>query len=119
MILIIDTTQGTKAAFYQDGRKLASVRSVSARAQAEKLLVLVERLLQKLNKKLADIEEIEVVNKGGTFTSLRIGVMTANALGYALKIPVRAVGQKAVRRQGFYIVEPEYGREPNITMKKK
>jgi len=46
--------------------------------------------------------------------------MTANALGYALNIPVLATNEKEKNsnKQKFSIVHPEYSREPNITQKK-
>ncbi|MFA6106448.1 MAG: hypothetical protein WC745_02110 [Patescibacteria group bacterium] len=113
--------------------KVKSIPSQSRRAEAEKLKV------------FDFIESIEVVNQGGTFTSLRIGVATANALGYALNVPVVGVSEfekvgiksrpddahcekfkvtlPADRQESpkskvnFDIVAPEYDKEPNITLK--
>jgi hypothetical protein len=96
---------------------------------------------------LYGLKGIAVVCGPGSFTSLRIGVSTANALAYALGVSVVGVGKdepldkvaglfSRVRpgrktldsrprfREGrLYrgndnIVLPEYGQEPNITMKK-
>ena len=141
MILYINTIKNDSTkieiGIFKDGKKIAG-REVRARyAQAEKLLPLIDKLLkgQKisagkagLKKKsqmgLALIKEIAVVNKGGSFTSLRIGVVTANALGYALGIPVSEAsedGQTAGPRKKlgkFSIVQPKYYKEPNITLKK-
>ena len=82
--------------------------------QAEKLLPEVEKLLKKAGKDLGDIKRIRVANQGGTFTSLRIGIVTANALAYALGIPVADEQGKSQQVQGLEVVEPKYNHEPNI-----
>ncbi len=41
-----------------------------------------------LNKKLVDVTSIEVDTGPGSFTGTRVGVAVANALGFALNIPV-------------------------------
>jgi|GEM_PF-198918 len=134
-------------------------KSVKARyQQAERLLPLIEKVLAsasvKFNKDVLKkkkyevrskkleifnlIDSIKVVNRGGTFTSLRIGVATANALGYALGVPVFGVGengkiadavkkklkvtlpagrQESEKLKVFNIVAPEYDKEPNITIR--
>lgn len=152
MILYINTIKNDSAkieiGIFEDGKKLAG-REIEARyAQAEKLLPLIDKMLKrrkllagkaglkdKSQTGLARIKEIAVVNKGGSFTSLRIGVVTANALGYALGIPVRPVDEsggmndKKRKKAGgkfepgkksgkFSIVQPKYYKEPNITLKK-
>jgi len=141
MILFINTIKKDSSAIeigiFNNGKRLAKREVRAQYAQAEKLLPLIDKLLkgQKLsagktglkNKSqmgLARIKEIVVVNKGGSFTSLRIGVVTANALGYALGIPVSEAledGQTAGSRKKsgkFSIVQPKYYKEPNITLKK-
>jgi tRNA A37 threonylcarbamoyladenosine modification protein TsaB len=40
-----------------------------------------------------------VADEGGSFTSLRIGVITANALAYALKIPVIGESGRALTKK--------------------
>lgn len=119
------------------GKWLAKTDVEAQYAQAEKLLPLIDKLLKgrkplaykaglknKSQAGLAQIKEIAVVNKGGSFTSLRIGVVTANALGFALGIPVSEAsedGRTAGPRKKlgkFSIVQPKYYKEPNITLKK-
>lgn len=91
------------------------------RNQSEKLLPAIDQLLIKKNIKIKQIKKIIVADQGGSFTSLRIGVLTANALGYALKIPVEAEsGQKNIKKFAeFQVVEPIYNAEPNIGVSKK
>lgn len=87
--------------------------------QAEKLLAEIDKLLSKSKIKLKDLKTIRVENKGESFTSLRIGVITANALGFALGIPVETETGKVKKQKGFSVVKPEYSQEPNITVSKK
>jgi len=72
--------------------------------QAEKLLPAIEILLKQKQRTLKDIKSIIVENRGEGFTSLRIGVATANALIFALGLP-------------GILVSPAYSREPSVTLK--
>lgn len=85
-------------------------------SQAEKLLPEIHKLLKKSKNKLKDLNLIEVENTGGTFTSLRIGVLTANALAYGLGIPVKSTKQTENKYlKEHNLTEPFYDKEPNIT----
>jgi len=92
-------------------------------------------------KSLKDIKGIAVVKGPGSFTSLRIGIATANALAYGFGIRVLGIGESASstdRRGGGWdeiikklnrlannqsnnvrVIVPEYGQEPHITEPKK
>jgi len=125
MILYINTTKKdlVEVGVKQNGKILALKEFPAKRAQAEVLLPAVKKMLAICKIKLSDLKEIEVENgksaltKDGTkpagvsFTALRIGIVTANALGYALGIPVKS-GGKALKSN---IVKPIYYSEPNIT----
>lgn len=110
-----------------NNNKLKTHAFKAPRQQAEKLLPAISKMLIATKKSLQDIKKIEVVVRGGSFTSLRIGVVTANALGYAMKIPVEAVeasGQKITDGldkifSTYNIAVPRYDKEPNIGVKKK
>ena len=54
----------------------------------------------------------------GSFTSLRLGLATANALAYALNIPVEDQDGQVLKVSGLQIVEPRYDREPKISLPK-
>jgi tRNA A37 threonylcarbamoyladenosine modification protein TsaB len=103
----------------EGGRILLSQKVAAERAQGEKLLPAVEEILKRARLGLKDIEIIEVENHGGSFTSSRIGVAAANALGFALGVPVRGTASQSKRVAGTDIVEPVYDREPDIGKEKK
>ncbi len=65
--------------------------------------------LKKENLRQEDITEVQVNCGPGSFTGTRIGVTIANALGFALDIPVN--GQTKP-------VEPIYSSPPNISAAK-
>jgi tRNA A37 threonylcarbamoyladenosine modification protein TsaB len=44
--------------------------------------------LSKKGYELSDVKELEVDSGPGSFTGIRVGVAVANAIGWALRIPV-------------------------------
>jgi tRNA threonylcarbamoyladenosine biosynthesis protein TsaB len=119
MILKIDTTKGVQVEIRDEKKIICQFENSAKNNQSEQLLLSIKKALRSARIKLGEIKKIEVANRGGSFTSLRIGVATANALGYALQIPVVPLGNKKVRSLESKLVLPEYDREPNITAKKK
>lgn len=110
------------------GERVIKKRTVkSERKHSEKLL----KSIDMLRRGLSGIKGIAVVKGPGSFTSLRIGITTANALAYGLGIPVVGIAKEQViaevaklfrprhASRRFAIVVPEYGREPDIIMKKR
>jgi len=115
MKLYISTASHTELVLELRSAKqiIASRKINAAHKQAEKLLPELEALLKRKKFKLSDISEIIVENKGEGFTSLRIGVTTANALAYATGAALAIPGQGRVR-----LAAPVYGQAPSITRKK-
>ena len=66
--------------------KIYTTRSKDGASQ--KLLPFIDEILKKTGTSINQITEIEVNPGPGSFTGLRVGVSVANALGWALKIPV-------------------------------
>lgn len=56
--------------------------------KAQIVLPLIEKILKKQHLLLSDLTEIKVNPGPGSFTGIRVGVAVANALAYALQIPV-------------------------------
>jgi tRNA A37 threonylcarbamoyladenosine modification protein TsaB len=100
-------------------KKVVSGKSREAQyRQSENLLPLIQEVLSESGVSVKDIKQIEVENRGGTFTSVRIGVVIANALGYAWNIPVTGKGTESAEKtlNGKTITRPIYDKEPNITV---
>jgi tRNA A37 threonylcarbamoyladenosine modification protein TsaB len=109
MTLVIDTSNREKVLVFleKDGVVIKKREWSVNRNQSEKLLSAIESL--GMNKK--DLKKIKVAHKGNSFTSLRVGVLTANALAYALNIGVEALEQDkgSVKNfKNFDIVIPDY-----------
>lgn len=123
MILYINTTASDEIllSLSDSGRVLVSKKIKSLRQQSEKLLPSIEKLLLSKKIKLTSLKKIVVANFGGSFTALRIGVITANALAYALDIPVESESKLKKNKtfSKYSLVEPIYDREPNIGISKK
>jgi len=123
MILIIDTSDNKVIKlFLEENNKTVKKKTIIAdRQQAEKLLPAIELLLKSAKADLKEIEKIKVAHKGNSFTSLRIGVLTANALAYALGVRVETLEiskNKVKKLKDFNIVIPEYNSDPDIKIKK-
>jgi tRNA threonylcarbamoyladenosine biosynthesis protein TsaB len=80
------------------------------RASGEKLLIAIDEIIKEAKIKLTDFKKIEVENKGGSFTSLRVGVTVANTLGFALGIPVEGIIKSRKKTKIGSVVEPIYDR---------
>lgn len=99
MILYIDTSKRNEVKVrieIKGGFKEKITRNV----QSQNVLEFINKLLKANRIKLTDIKEIKVETGPGSFTGLRVGISVANALGFALKIPVN--GKKAGEVQPIY-----------------
>ena len=85
MKLFIDTSDSEKIVVGFDDKKF---ETNARQEKAQRLLPFIDELMQKHNKKFKDITEIKVNTGPGSFTGLRVGVSVANALGWALGVPV-------------------------------
>lgn len=89
MKLKIKTTKpGEVLVQLYSGQKKVSSLLASQTTGSQVLLPLINKILKENQMKLVDLSSIEVDLGPGSFTGTRVGVTVANALGYALKIPV-------------------------------
>lgn len=89
MILQIDTkNQKVITVVLKSKGKIVKSASEENEYGSQVLLPLITKLLQDTGCKLQDLKGIEVEKGPGSFTGLRVGVSVANALGFALSIPV-------------------------------
>lgn len=63
------------------------------------LLPLITKLLTHQRCEFSDLKGIEVETEGGSFTGLRVGASVAQALGFALDIPVNGQVGKPLELQ--------------------
>jgi tRNA threonylcarbamoyladenosine biosynthesis protein TsaB len=92
MILGIETATEVCSAALIYEQKILSSRSVNEKnVHSERLMILVNEVLQKSQKNKNDISAIAVSIGPGSFTGLRIGLSVAKGLAFALNIPIIAV----------------------------
>lgn len=85
MKLKIDTTGSEEIVIYIGDKKF---EDKAREKSSQKLLPFIVSKLKSEGKKFSDITGIEVETGPGSFTGIRVGVSVAQALGWALKIPV-------------------------------
>lgn len=109
MKLSIDSSDNRKTIIKLDNRKFVSTYP-SPREQ--NVLGAIIDALSQSKKSPKDITEIVVHNGPGSFTGLRVGTAIANALSFALNLPVNG------KPSGTTII-PRYGKSPHISHPKK
>lgn len=92
-ILAIETaTAVSSVALFEDGLLVALQEIHSNRTHARLVTVMIERLLQDLDLRPADLSAVAVAKGPGSYTGLRVGVSVAKGLCMALDIPLLSVG---------------------------
>jgi tRNA threonylcarbamoyladenosine biosynthesis protein TsaB len=129
MMLFLDTSGSDQTFLYLlDGKGIVKAHAWnSKRTQAETLHLEIDKFLKKSKAPLNRLKKIGVVVGPGFFSRVRTGVVTANTLAYALKIPVVGVKKlgtginfsAVLKQKGTRSVEAFYDRKPNITIPKK
>lgn len=109
------------------GEEIAKDIWEAGRSLAKDLLSHIETLVS-VSGSWPEVLGIVVFRGPGSFTSLRIGITTANTIAYANSIPVigemdegwNAKGvQRLLDNENDQMVLPEYGADPHITAPKK
>jgi tRNA threonylcarbamoyl adenosine modification protein YeaZ len=91
LVLGIDTTgRGGAVALATDSGVLGREVHDPALGYAEELFGLLDRLLAATRRDRSDLGGVAVLEGPGSFTGLRIGVMTAKTLAFALDVPLWA-----------------------------
>jgi tRNA threonylcarbamoyladenosine biosynthesis protein TsaB len=132
MILALKTNQDPTEIYILDdtGTVVTEKKWDTGRTLAKNLLGEIEQLLARteLIKRWEDLTGVIVFRGPGSFTGLRIGITTANALSYAREIPIVGTTgnnwladglKKLTAGENDKIVTPEYGAPPHITQPKK
>ncbi|MFA6423444.1 MAG: tRNA (adenosine(37)-N6)-threonylcarbamoyltransferase complex dimerization subunit type 1 TsaB [Patescibacteria group bacterium] len=124
MILIINTCEDNYSIKISANNKEQEI-SWSGGDLSVDLIVNIEKILKESRNTYFDLNSIYVCSGPGKFTATRIGVATANALGYGLNIAVvgfnkaNNVSFKDNDKKPFTCpAKAEYISEPHITVKK-
>ncbi len=88
LLAIESSGAAASAAILEDGDIKAEFFMNDGKTHSEKLLPLIERMLHALSLEIRAMDAVAVSVGPGSFTGLRIGVATANALAFAHSIPV-------------------------------
>ncbi len=128
MILYIDTSkeEAEIVLYNSQGNIVDQKKWLSAQNQSEELLEKINCLLKKNKISRNDLSKITVCPGPGSYTGLRVGLSTANALAFSLSIPIQAVkkGQNInsvlsnIGPRRFKSINPIYKFPPKITQPK-
>ncbi|TSA44762.1 hypothetical protein D4R52_03740 [bacterium] len=112
MEFLIDTIEQEKIilAIYSRS-KLIRKKTIKLARISERLLPEIAKFMKAAKISLRDLDRVLVNPRAGAFSSTRTGVACANALAFALNIPIASWPDGKVGK----IILPVYDREPNIT----
>ena len=98
MILKIDTTIHKEVTVELKDPKSGKVQKLVQKQKlgSQVLLPMIVKILKKNELNLKDLTAVEVNCGPGSFTGTRVGISVANALGFALDVPVNGKKGKIV-----------------------
>src|SRR5690606_4871070 len=110
VILSIETATSvcSVALHDEDSRRIAMAELFQENVHAQKLMPLIETLLQQAGVGQDELCAVAVSRGPGSYTGLRIGVSTAKGLAYALGIPLIGVETlDALARRAIPFAKPD------------
>lgn len=127
MILFINTSDFGKLHLALVGEGVKEFRTEVAFNENYKTNAFLQQFMKKAKVTPQALTSVVVCSGPGSFTGIRVGVALAQALGFALNIPVHAIPQKSVPDDLMKLVHKKlpktmalhYGAKPNITKAKK
>lgn len=100
--LVIDTSTDTMVVMVlEDGRELAKVLRLGKHDHQAMMIPTIDDALTSLKLTLDDINDIIIGVGPGSYTGLRVGVMTAKMLGYTKNIQVRSISSLLLLTSGY------------------
>jgi tRNA threonylcarbamoyladenosine biosynthesis protein TsaB len=129
LILTIRTDKPvSEIGLFNEGQEIDKYTWEAHRQLAETLNVKIKDLLAKNGKSDNDLSGVIAYTGPGSFTGLRIGISTANAISFALSIPIVGTNGEDWEKEGSGLLRgnnsrvsvlPNYGAEANITLPRK
>lgn len=91
-ILAIETSTAIcSVAVHRDGNLISLLEESKPGAHAERLILLIEEIVEKAELEFGNLDAISVSEGPGSYTGLRIGVSTAKGLAFGLNKPLIGV----------------------------
>lgn len=90
-LLAIDTAGPYLGITLQYQEKVYSYATDERKEQQEFLTLAIDKLMHEANGQIADLDLIVVAEGPGTFTGLRVGMVAAKAITFALHIPMVSI----------------------------
>ncbi|QGJ71382.1 tRNA (Adenosine(37)-N6)-threonylcarbamoyltransferase complex dimerization subunit type 1 TsaB [Planctomycetales bacterium 10988] len=108
MILSIDTSgREGSVALRKEGKLVEQIELPGQPRSTQTLAPAIQKLLKQHDLPPQEIEAIAVTTGPGSFTGLRVGVMTAKTMAYALKVPIVGVDTlQAIAQAAAPVGEP-------------
>jgi tRNA threonylcarbamoyl adenosine modification protein YeaZ len=91
LVLALDTSTVVNVGLARGAQVLAAATVADQMAHVEQLMPLVSECVDTAGIRLADIDQLIVGLGPGPFTGLRVGVVTARVLGFALGVELRGI----------------------------
>jgi tRNA threonylcarbamoyl adenosine modification protein YeaZ len=91
LLLAIDTSTSAITVCLHDGEKPVTATVLDARAHAEHVAPLIERVLAETGHAPTDVTDVVVGTGPGPFTGLRVGIVSGLVFAHARGIPVHGV----------------------------
>jgi tRNA threonylcarbamoyl adenosine modification protein YeaZ len=91
LVLALDTSTVVNVGLARGAQVLAAATVADQMAHVEQLMPLVSECVDTAGIRVADIDKLIVVLGPGPFTGLRVGVVTARVLGFALGVELRGI----------------------------
>mgnify|MGYP000140505391 FL=1 len=121
--LIMDTSnQYLMVALYEDDQCLSSLQEMGSKRQSENAIPYLQKLLEKHQKELLDIDEMVITLGPGSYTGERVALTIAKTLSVISSVHIKAISslaayaglQKCVsvndaRSQKFFVCAYENG----------
>ena len=101
-VVVFDTSnQYIAAALYRGKQEVQSIIEFMPRGQAERLMSLLNELLQRASLDWSDVGKIGVCTGPGNFTGIRIAVSAARGLALGLEIPAIGISSFEATLLGY------------------